>query len=82
MSLQFGRDKCEKMHIGKVKNGDICVDFKVDAWKDKVVSNSEGKSELEDIYLGKEIMKNVTDKKYLGDIVSDDLKIFFFLNQT
>ena len=33
MGLQFGRSKCEKMHIGKKKvNVDICAEFEVDAW--------------------------------------------------
>ena len=36
MGLQFGRLKCEKMHIGKKKvNADCCVEFEVDSWNDK-----------------------------------------------
>ena len=32
MGLQYGRDKCEKMHIGKRhKNPDLCKEGKVDA---------------------------------------------------
>ena len=38
MGLQFGSQKCEKMHIGKKHfNYDICVDFEVDIWKEQLV---------------------------------------------
>ena len=47
MGLQFGRDKCVKMHIGKTLNKDICTDCKVDAWKDKLIVQ-DGHDKLED----------------------------------
>ena len=54
MGLQFGRDKCEKMHVGKKKrNLDICVDGKVDAWKDKIIKDNLGHDMLVDEYIGK-----------------------------
>ena len=31
MGLQFGKDKCIKMHIEKRHNKDMCVECKVDA---------------------------------------------------
>ena len=68
MGLQFGREKCVKMHIGKKLNSEICPKVKVDSWKDNSVQNIEGKYELKDTYDGKEIMKHVRDKKYLGSI--------------
>ena len=41
MGLQFGRDKCQKMHIGKRhRNSEFCKDGKVDAWED-VIQNDE-----------------------------------------
>ena len=41
MGLQYGRMKCEKMHIGKKHiNLDCCVDFEVDYWSDKPVKNA------------------------------------------
>ena len=52
----------------------ICADFKVDAWEDNIVLNNKGEHTLADVYIGKELMKNVTEKKYLGDIISNDLK--------
>ena len=70
MGLQFGRDKCQSMHIGKRhRNSDICKDSKVDAWEDIVV-----KDELIDKYVGKEVMKRVEEKTYLGSIVQNNGK--------
>ena len=31
MGLQFGRDKCVKLHIGKTRQKDVCPECKVDA---------------------------------------------------
>ena len=73
MCLQFGRDKCVKMHIGKRHNSDICPELKIDAW-DEVVENHDGKQYLQDKHIGKEAMKNVLNKKYLGSIFSHDMK--------
>ena len=73
MCLQFGRDKCVKMHIGKRHNSDICPEVKVDTW-DEVVINHEGKHEVQDQYIGREALKSVKDKKYLGSILSHDMK--------
>ena len=71
MGLQYGTNKCEKMHIGKrEKNEDVCVKFDVDSWEDKVVQNLQGVEKLVDTYTGKKTMKCVTEKKYLGDIIS------------
>ena len=73
MGLQFGRDKCVKMHIGKTLNKDICTDCKVDAWKDKLIVQ-DGQDKLEDEFIGEETMKTVQEKKYLGDIIAEDMK--------
>ena len=54
MGLQFGSDKCEKMHIGKKHNENICADFEVDAWEDVISTDQNGKEELKDKYVGKE----------------------------
>jgi hypothetical protein len=70
MGLQFGRDKCEKMHIGKKpRNLDLCIDSKVDAWEVMVK-----KDQQVDTYIGKEVMKNVEEKTYLGHIIQKDGK--------
>ena len=70
MNLQFGQEKCEKMHIGKNHNDNICTYFEVDAWKDTLVNNSDGEDVFIDEYNGKEKIKVVTEKKYLGEIIT------------
>ena len=74
MNLQFGHDKCEKMHIGKTHNTDICPKLSVYSWKEQLKVNGEGRNKLEDLYDKRKLMKEVTDKKYLGDIISVDGK--------
>ena len=74
MNLQFGSDKCKRMHIGKQHESSVCTQLYVDAWKEQVVVKGDGKTVLEDIYIGKNVMERVTEKKYLGDIVSSDGK--------
>ena len=34
MNLQVESDNCEKMHIGKIHNKDICTQLSVDVWKE------------------------------------------------
>ena len=75
MGLQFGSQKCENMHIGKKRlNSDICVDFEVDIWENLILYQTNGKSDLVDIHMGKEKMKNVTSKKYFGQIIQSNGK--------
>ena len=73
MKLQFGSDKCEKLHIGKrYVNANICADFEVDVWQDKIMQKEEGSKYLVDRYIGKNNMKTVQFKKYLGQIIQSD----------
>ena len=75
MGLQFGSDKCQKMHIrNKHKNLDICVDLEVDVWKDEIVTDNQGNNSLVDKHIGKEVMQEVSEKKYLGHILQSDGK--------
>ena len=60
--------------MGKEHIHDICNDFEVDAWKYTSKMNINAEDELIDKYVGKEKMRLVSDKKYLGDIVTSDLK--------
>ena len=62
------------MHIGKRHNQDICDEFKMDAWTDDHKTHKNGTLEPKDIYIGKDIMNTVHKKKYLGVIISDDMK--------
>jgi hypothetical protein len=44
MGIQFGSQKCEKMHIGKKRiNSDSCVDFEVDIWEHQILNQTNGK---------------------------------------
>ena len=46
----------------------------VDSWKESVQDESDGKKELKDIYVGKVEMKDVSDHKYLENLISSDGK--------
>ena len=46
----------------------------VDSWKECLVINEKEEKDLSDFYFGKEPMKHVTEKKYLGDLISSDGK--------
>ena len=70
MNLQFGCDKCEKIHIGRKQYTDICPTLTIDSWEEKLVEGSDGNKYIEDTFSGKKIMKEVEEKKYLGDIIS------------
>ena len=74
MQLQYGSEKCVKMHISKKRDKTKCPQLNIDSWKDKLKKNIDGKEVLEDEYKGKEIMENVTEKKYLGNIISSNMK--------
>ena len=64
VNLEFGVDKCHKMHVGQ--NYHLCPDLYVDNWELKKIKN------LGDIYARDFEMENVEDEKYLGDIITDD----------
>ena len=50
------------------------MECKVNAWTDVVITHKDGTHELKDKYIGKDSMNTVHEKKYLGDIISDDMK--------
>ena len=70
MNLQFGCDQCEKIHVGKKQYTDICPTLTIDSWEEKLVEGSDGNKYIEDTFSGTKIMKEVEEKKYLGDIIS------------
>ena len=74
MQLQYGTDKCVKMHIAKKHKPENCPDICVESWRDEVRTTQNGKEVLRDVYEGNEIMKSVKEKKYLGNIISHDLR--------
>jgi hypothetical protein len=69
--LQFGKDKCHRMHIGK--RNSYCPDLFIDTWEVKNVEEFEAKSEEEsDIFEGECKMDDSEEEKYLGDLISAD----------
>ena len=49
-----------------------CTDFEVDIWKDHLVQKENGVKVLDDKHMGKEKMKAVLSKKYLGQIIQNN----------
>ena len=73
MGLQFGRDKCQKMHVGKRhRNTYICSTGNIDVWRDVISKEDLNHDILEDDYIGKEDMKHVEKKTYLGHIIQNN----------
>ena len=67
--LQFGGDKCHKMHVGKENH--LCPDLYVDNWElEKVDELKTGINNLKDVFVGDYKMENTENEKYLGDIIS------------
>ena len=73
--LQFGIEKCHKMHVASKKVDEICPDLFVEGWKIKEVEEiNVDHVELEEEHVGECKMEEVTEEKYLGDIISVDGK--------
>ena len=62
MGLQFGKNKCVKMHVGKKYSADICLDCKIDIWSEQVLIGEDGQYITHDKCVGSETMKNVHEK--------------------
>ena len=66
--LQFGEQKCNRIHVGKDKT--VCPPIVIDKWTTKKVEALENnKSSIKDVYDGHHIIKDSTEEKYLGDII-------------
>ena len=71
--LQFGVSKCKKIHIGKYCEDFKCQNLMVDSWEEVEVKNDEtGITQIEDTFVGEELMEEKDDEKYLGDVISND----------
>ena len=66
--LQFGPDKCHTMNITRNNAHIVENDLFIDHWTEK--HNKE--DQLIDTFEGKLKMKNVSEQKYLGFIISED----------
>ena len=73
--LQFGTDKCKKMHVGKIKEDYKCRKLVIDQWTEELKINNENKYiEIKDTFEGKKEMEEKSEEKYLGVIISKDGK--------
>ena len=66
--LQFGPQKCMKLHIGRKCRS--CPELSIDTWKlEKSAEEIKSVVELVDVEGLKHIMEEVDSAKYLGDII-------------
>ena len=72
--LQFGVEKCKKMHVGRIKREYKCQDLKVDKWEEVRIKNDENIEIEEDLFVGEHKMEEKMEEKYLGDVISNDGK--------
>ena len=73
--LQFGTEKCHKMHVGKKGQPEICPDLFVDGWQlEEVTQIDTGEKVFKEVHVGSTKMDEVIEEKYLGDIISHDGK--------
>ena len=69
--LQFGMSKCHKLHVGQHKS--TCPDLYLDEWRVKTVDETETVTQ-QDVQEDEHVVEEVSDEKYLGDIISKDGK--------
>ena len=65
--LQFGPDKCQKMHVGK--NTPYCPELGIDSWKTNIETKT---GENIDEFDGDVLMEESEEEKYLGDMITRD----------
>ena len=71
--LQFGLAKCFKMHVGKYKEKFKCKPIFLDSWKsEEVEEKKSGKIIFQEKYIGKTQIKEVSQEKYLGNVINAD----------
>ena len=71
--LQFGNQKCKKIHVGKTREEHNCQDLYLEKWSEKIVQKSNNmEMRIEDICGEEEVMEEVSNEKYLGHVISSD----------
>ena len=72
--LQYGADKCVKLHIGSDKT--VCPDLLIDKWKivDDEDKAEPSESSIKDVYCGKHLVEEKRKERYLGDIIDSNGK--------
>ena len=69
--LQYGVEKCHKMHVGSKNH--LCPDLFIDSWEVKSVDALDtGVSSLVDSFTGSSLVECSDYEKYLGDIICKD----------
>ena len=70
--LQFGEDKCHRMHIGR--HNSYCPDLFIDKWKVKSGSGDDDSRNDDnmDSFEGDFKMEDSDEDKYLGDLLTSD----------
>ena len=67
--LQFGADKCHKMHIGQKDH--LCPELFIDNWEVKPINSfSTSVMDMEYVFCGSSRVESSDKEKYLGDIIS------------
>ena len=76
--LQFGSEKCKKIHIGKYCDQYKCLPLFVESWEEKELETTKScdpkQIKINDVMMGEEEMELKDEEKYLGDIISSDGK--------
>ena len=68
--LQFGTNKCVKIHVGHSYFKSICSEQKVDSWKQSVVTDPvTARTYQTEEFTGQDTMEDKTEQLYLGDII-------------
>ena len=71
--LQFGADKCHKLHVGK--HCDLCPNLYIDKWKMLETDQVEtGLTSHEEVLDEVHLMETKEEEKYLGDIIMNNGK--------
>ena len=69
--LQFGVEKCKKLHVGSYQRDYKCQNLYVDKWSEKPQNvDSNCNIEIRDIFDGEHAIEEKDDEKYLGDVIS------------
>ena len=73
--LQFGVNKCKKLHVGHKLEEFKCQDLNIDKWSEVIIKDDiTGEVHIDDVCDGQEVIEEKSEEKYLGDVISTDGK--------
>ena len=72
--LQFGVEKCVKLHVGKNCSESLCPQLTVDEWKLDLTADNTNPNVLyqKERFAGPAVMCQKEEQLYLGDLISAD----------